>query len=64
MDIPGPAGMLEAELTAPATNAGRWAVLCHPHPQYGGTMHDHVLTSMEAVLLGAEVINLNDVGMA
>lgn len=39
--IPGPAGMLEVRLAPGDTNA--WAILCHPHPLYGGTMDDGVL---------------------
>lgn len=38
--IAGPAGALE--LTAD-DRGGDWALLCHPHPLYGGSMHDAVL---------------------
>ena len=55
MDIPGPVGALEAELTTTADSAGAFAVLCHPHPQYGGNMHDAVLKVLETVLLGSGV---------
>jgi alpha/beta superfamily hydrolase len=42
--IPGPAGRLEALLEEPADQAPREAVLvCHPHPQFGGTMHNKVV---------------------
>lgn len=51
MDIPGPAGALEAELTLAQNNTGAFAVLCHPHPQYGGNMHDGVLATVESALL-------------
>lgn len=38
--IPSPAGRLEAVLTEPKVFPWQWAVvLCHPHPQFGGTMH-------------------------
>lgn len=51
MQIPTPTGSLEAHLnhqTNPqsdtsATASPVLAVLCHPHPQYGGSMHDAVL---------------------
>jgi alpha/beta superfamily hydrolase len=42
--IEGPAGRLEALLEEPDDQAPREAVLvCHPHPQYGGTMHNKVV---------------------
>lgn len=54
LSITGPAGALEACLTTPTSAAGAGiAVLCHPHPQFGGSMHDAVLQSLETVLLDA-----------
>jgi alpha/beta superfamily hydrolase len=45
--IPGPAGRLEAVLEEPEDQAPREAVLiCHPHPQFGGTMHNKVVYRM------------------
>jgi uncharacterized protein len=45
--IPGPAGRLEAVLEEPEDQAPREAVLiCHPHPQFGGTMHNKVVHRM------------------
>jgi len=42
--IAGPAGKLEAVLEEPEEGAPREAVLvCHPHPQHGGTMHNKVV---------------------
>jgi hypothetical protein len=42
--IPGPAGRLEALLEEPEDQAPHEAVLiCHPHPQHGGTMHNKVV---------------------
>lgn len=40
VDLEGPAGRLEGLLDEPevATFA---AVVCHPHPRFGGTMHNH-----------------------
>jgi len=46
--IPGPAGPLQA-IAAPSRNR-RWAVLCHPHPLYGGSMDDAVLEVLDGVL--------------
>jgi alpha/beta superfamily hydrolase len=39
-DLPGPAGRLEAMLDGPADPAFA-ALVCHPHPALGGTMHTH-----------------------
>jgi alpha/beta superfamily hydrolase len=45
LDIAGPAGRLEALLEEPLgdhRDAPRFAALvCHPHPRFGGTMHTH-----------------------
>jgi hypothetical protein len=41
--IDGPAGRLESLLEEPEEHAPRLAaVVCHPHPLYGGTMHNKV----------------------
>jgi alpha/beta superfamily hydrolase len=40
VDVPGPAGRLEALLEGPP-DARFAAVVCHPHPSFGGTMHAH-----------------------
>lgn len=44
--IEGPSGQLEACYTkmGRAADAG---VICHPHPQYGGTMHDLIVSALE-----------------
>lgn len=59
--IPGPAGNLEAQHDRPDDWHGASALLCHPHPQFGGSMHDGVLGSLAKVLLGAgyQVIRFN-----
>ena len=42
--IAGPAGRLEALLEEPEDAAPREiALVCHPHPQHGGTMHNKVV---------------------
>jgi alpha/beta superfamily hydrolase len=41
--IPGPAGRLEALLNAGAPDTPYAALVCHPHPLYGGTMHNKVV---------------------
>lgn len=42
-DLTGPAGMLEALLNVGNTDATYAAVVCHPHPPSGGTMHTKVV---------------------
>jgi alpha/beta superfamily hydrolase len=39
----GPAGRLEALLNAGAESATHAAVVCHPHPLFGGTLHNKVV---------------------
>lgn len=41
--LEGPAGRLEALLNAGAENATHVAVVCHPHPLFGGTLHNKVV---------------------
>jgi len=41
--IPGPAGRLEALLNAASPAATHAALVCHPHPLYGGTLHNKVV---------------------
>jgi uncharacterized protein len=41
--IPGPAGRLEALLNAGSPAATHVALVCHPHPLYGGTLHNKVV---------------------
>jgi alpha/beta superfamily hydrolase len=41
--LPGPAGKLQAMLDTPgAAEVHGAAVVCHPHPRHGGTMHNKV----------------------
>jgi len=39
----GPAGRIEAILKEPAGAVTRAAIVCHPHPLFGGTMHNKVV---------------------
>ena len=41
--LDGPAGHLEALLNAGRPDATHAALVCHPHPLYGGTMHNKVV---------------------
>jgi alpha/beta superfamily hydrolase len=60
--LDGPAGKLEALLEEPEDQDPRHAVLvCHPHPQYGGTMHNKVVYRIARGLrrAGAVVLRFN-----
>ncbi len=41
--LEGPAGRLEALLNAGSENATHAALVCHPHPLFGGTLHNKVV---------------------
>jgi alpha/beta superfamily hydrolase len=41
--LSGPAGRLEALLNTGSSSATHAAVVCHPHPLYGGTLHNKVV---------------------
>lgn len=43
VDLRGPAGKLEAVLNEGAENAPAAALVCHPHPKGGGTLHNKVV---------------------
>ncbi len=60
--IPGPAGVLEALLEEPEGGAPHTAaVVCHPHPLFGGTMHNKVVYRIARGLrrAGAVVLRFN-----
>jgi len=63
LTIPGPAGTLEALLDIPAVIAApeSVAVICHPHPQYGGTMTNKVVYSIARAFneAGAPTVRFN-----
>ena len=48
----GPAGKLEcvADVPTPSDERPATIVICHPHPQHGGTMHNKVVTIMERAM--------------
>lgn len=39
----GPAGQIEAILKEPESEVTRAVIVCHPHPLFGGTMHNKVV---------------------
>ncbi len=49
IDLDGPAGRLEALLEEPAEPRFA-AVVCHPHPRFGGTMHTHAVYRLARAL--------------
>lgn len=60
--IDGPAGKLE--LIVSATNEeknSQWGIVCHPHPLYGGTMHNKIVTTLAKTYrnMGANTIRFN-----
>jgi hypothetical protein len=60
--VPGPAGRLEAILEEPDSESPvEAALVCHPHPQHGGTMHNKVVYRMARGLrrAGAVVLRFN-----
>lgn len=58
--IDGPAGTLELLVTQ-VDNPGALAVICHPHPLHGGTMHNKVVSTLMrgARDLGANTVRFN-----
>jgi alpha/beta superfamily hydrolase len=60
--VPGPAGPLEALLQEHEGGSPKHvAVVCHPHPLFGGTMHNKVVHRVASVMhqLGATVLRFN-----
>lgn len=60
--IDGPAGRLESILDEPRDGLARGgAVICHPHPQHGGTMHNKVAHTLARafVRLGFTALRFN-----
>ncbi len=58
-EIAGPAGRLEALLEEPHDREP-WcaAVVCHPHPQFGGTLHNKVVYRLARGLRRAGIVAL------
>lgn len=59
--LDGPAGRLEALLNAGAANATHAALVCHPHPLFGGTLHNKVVFHTMKALnsFGFPVLRMN-----
>ncbi len=57
--IPGPAGRLEALIEEPEDRAPHEvALICHPHPLHGGTMHNKVVYRMARAMRRAGAVAL------
>jgi uncharacterized protein len=59
--VPGPAGAIECAIDAPAVPECGVAVICHPHPQHGGTMDNKVAQTLAraALALGWRSVRFN-----
>jgi alpha/beta superfamily hydrolase len=61
--LPGPTGALEVLTACPAPEraAPATAVICHPHPQRGGTMHNKVVHTLARTFgdLGLRTVRFN-----
>jgi len=70
--IEGPGGLLQALVETPVTEHGEalvvpaFAVVCHPHPLFGGTMDNKVVYTVARAFeqLGAPAIRFNFRGVA
>lgn len=61
VSIPNGDALLEGILSIPNPKSRDLFVLCHPHPQHEGTMHNKVITTMvkAARALGANTLRFN-----
>jgi uncharacterized protein len=50
LSLKGQAGALEAILEDPGVPGSSYAVICHPHPLFGGTMENKVVTTVARAL--------------
>ena len=59
--ISGPAGAIECAIDEPADTPRGVAVVCHPHPQYGGTLDNKVAQTLARafVQLGLRSVRFN-----
>lgn len=62
-EVPGPAGAIDCAIDAPAAGTALRgvAVLCHPHPQHGGTLDNKVVQTLARafVALGYRAVRFN-----
>ena len=59
----GPVGLIECAVDVPEPEQERPAtiIICHPHPEHGGTMHNKVVTILERSMreLGLRTVRFN-----
>jgi uncharacterized protein len=67
-DLRGPAGRIEALLNMGREDAPYAAVVCHPHPLFGGTMHNkvvyHAMKALQAYGLPVLRFNFRGAGLS
>jgi uncharacterized protein len=67
-DLRGPAGRLEALLNMGRSDAPYAAMVCHPHPLFGGTMHNkvvyHAMKAFQAYGLPVLRFNFRGAGLS
>jgi uncharacterized protein len=56
--VEGNAGALQAIAEDPGTAGSSYAVVCHPHPLYGGTMDNKVVTTVARALQSTGIATL------
>ena len=59
--IDGPSGPLEASVEEGSDREAAYALICHPHPVFGGTMDNKVVTTVARALnaCGLSTIRFN-----
>lgn len=66
--IDGVVGKLEIRVEQPTVKQGRWVVICHPHPKFGGSMDNKVNTtlqkSFQSLGYGTVTFNFRGVGQS
>src|SRR5271163_4837161 len=67
-DLRGPAGRLEAILNSGRADVKYAAIICHPHPKGGGTMHNkvvyHAMKTFSSLGLPVVRFNFRGVGLS
>src|SRR5271165_4766232 len=61
LSIEGQAGALQAIVEDPGAEGPSFAVICHPHPLFGGTMDNKVVTTVARALqeIGMPTLRFN-----